>query len=177
MMTNNFAPEGFIPCDGRLLNIADYQALYSVIGSYYGGDGSTTFAVPDLRGRSATGDGQGTGLTYKMLGNKNGSERENLDLWEMPVHTHNISTTASIKCSSGKADSADPSQKILARSEVDPYISSPNDADLNSGTLTFSDSTETLPAGGGMVHSNMMPYTVINYYISYDGYYPPRPSN
>jgi microcystin-dependent protein len=88
----NFAPRGWAFCDGQLLPIANYQALFSILGTTYGGDGRTTFALPDARGRSILHKGSGPGLTPRLLGQKLGSENELLTVAKMPSHSHSITS-------------------------------------------------------------------------------------
>ena len=89
----DFAPRGWAFCDGQLLSIAQYQALFSLIGTTYGGDGRTTFALPDLRGRSSLHAGEGSGLTNRVIGEQGGVETVTITTNEMPSHTHDITTT------------------------------------------------------------------------------------
>jgi microcystin-dependent protein len=106
----NFAPSGYVPCDGRLLPIFDYDALFNVLGTTYGGDGVTTFAVPDLRGRIPTGFGAGTSQTY-VVGAVGGNETVTLGAAQMPAHTHPVvvnSLAATARCKNGAGNHATP---------------------------------------------------------------------
>ncbi|MFZ2456172.1 MAG: tail fiber protein [Candidatus Altiarchaeia archaeon] len=157
MFARNNVPSGWLACEGQELNIADYPALYAVIGIAYGGDGDTTFKLPDLRGRSPIGGGQGDGLTDRSLGEMGGNESENLTLSQMPLHTH----TGMLKAyAAGNGDSSTPSGNVFG---IDP---SRNRYSLLEGSLSMANgSIETLNAGSGYSHENMQPYLVIAYII------------
>lgn len=150
MFAGNFAPRGWAFCDGRLLNINSNAALYSVIGTTYGGDGRSTFALPDLRGRVPVGMGQGAGLPRVQQGQQGGEAAHALIPNEMPVHTHTAEVTAG---GSGAA---------VARTA----------AGLTGGTTTGQVPSST--AGGGQPHNNMQPYLGVNFIIAIEGNYPER---
>lgn len=147
----NYAPYGWERCDGQLLSIAENQALFSVIGTLYGGDGVTTFALPDMRGRFPIHAGQGVGLTEKRLGEKSGMEVEWVGTDSMPAHTHSVSA-AFITIHEGDDD--EPVIRVLSD---------------HGDTLLPVGST-----GSSETHNNMPPYLGVNCIIATIGSYPPR---
>lgn len=149
----SFEPEGWAFCDGRLLPIADNQALYAVIGATYGGDGVTTFALPDLRGRAPVHMGNGI-----SLGEKAGEETHTLTVNEIPAHTHvaEASTDSTSKSAAGNVWGKEASQ---------PYSTQANGV-MNSNALST--------AGSSQGHPNMQPYGVINYCMAIQGIFPSR---
>lgn len=169
MFGGNFAPRGWAFCDGQLLPISQNTALFSLIGTTYGGDGRTTFALPDLRGRLAIHAGRGPGLSNRPLGQKWGEEAHTLTTQEMPAHTH--ASEFKLKCSTAAGDSEIPEGRYLTVSPggaaFPPYATA-GDKEMAAGELTIQ------AAGGGQAHNNMMPYTAINYIIALQGVYPSR---
>lgn len=156
----NFAPRGWQFCDGQLLQISQNTALFSLLGTIYGGDGRTTFGIPDLRSRTAIHEGQGAGLSPRPLGQKLGQETVTLNATQMPNHTHTL------RASSGSPSSADPSGKVPASpSRTRVFADSPN-VGMNAGNIAHS--------GGGQPHNNMQPYTTLNCIIATVGIYPSR---
>jgi microcystin-dependent protein len=153
----NFAPRGWAMCNGQLLPIAQNQALFSLLGTTYGGNGQTTFALPDLRGRVPIHMGQGPGLSSKDLGEQAGQEAQTLSVNEMPAHTH------AQPASSGEQDTNRPGNAVPARGGV--YAGSGDGS-------TFMDPTTT--TGGSQPHNNMQPYLVLNYCIAITGIFPSR---
>jgi len=155
IFAGNFAPYGWALCDGRLLPISEYDALFALIGTIYGGDGVNNFALPDLRGRVPVHQGQGAGLTNCVIGQAAGTESVMLTTNQIPMHAHNPA------CNSQPGTSTDPTNNFLAASnDLRPYSDQP----LN--TIMFA------PAGGGQPHENMMPCVAINYIIALWGIYP-----
>lgn len=157
MFAGNFAPRGWAICDGQLLSIAQHQALFSILGTIYGGDGRTTFALPDLRGRVAVGEGQGPGLSAYRLGAKSGTETVTLDVSQLPAHNH------AIGANSGGGNDASPSNAVSAEGGEDIYHNQPN-----------ANMQPTGSAGGSQPHENRQPYQVIHYIICMEGVYPSR---
>ena len=104
----NFAPRGWAQCDGQILPINQYQALFSILGTTYGGDGRTTFGLPDLRGRVAMHPGNGPGLSPRQLGQKTGTETNTLTVNQMPAHNHTASGTVNPQCKNGGGDETNP---------------------------------------------------------------------
>jgi len=149
----NFAPRGWEFCHGQMMSISQNSALFAVLGTTYGGNGQTTFALPDLRGRVPIGFGQGPGLQRYELGQLGGSEKVTLDVNQIPAHTHNVPTAAT----AAKAPAGD----LLATGSlaVDQSLSS----------------VTTSATGAGQPHDNMPPYLVMNWIICVQGIFPSRP--
>lgn len=162
----NFAPVGWAMCDGQLLPISQHNALFSLVGTTYGGDGRTTFGLPDLRGRYAMHPGTGPGLTPRSWGAKSGVEDNTLSINNMPSHNH----SGAIIASSDEGDRTDPTDAYLARPEepVQPYAGSGGSA-LSSGSLQINDQ------GNGQAFTNMPPFLAVYHVIALVGVYPSRP--
>ena len=161
----NFPPRSWATCDGQLLPITQNDALFSLLGTIYGGDGRTTFALPDLRGRFPMHTGSGPGLSSRPIGQKSGSEVHTLSVANMPSHSHG----GTIVTSTDEGDRTDPSGAFLARPEepVQPY------AGTTGGTMA-ANSIQTYTAGNGTQVSHMPPYLVLNFVIALVGIYPSR---
>lgn len=157
----NFAPRGWALCDGQILPISQNQSLYSLLGTTYGGDGRTSFALPDLRGRTPIHVGSSGGGTH-LLGQKSGEETHTLSTAEMPTHTHEI------KANSMDADQANAQSNMLSKSFQPSYASYNPDklVSMNNGAITN--------IGGGQAHDNMQPYLVLNFAIALQGLFPSR---
>jgi microcystin-dependent protein len=155
----NFAPRGWAQCDGQILAINQNQSLYSLLGTIYGGDGRTTFALPDLRGRTPIHVGASNGVSHPQ-GQKSGEERHTLSAAEIPQHGHVA------QASEDNADSGDPVGRVLARS-TSPTYQPPE-------SLTALSSLAVSAAGGGQAHDNMMPYQALNFCIALQGLFPSR---
>ena len=158
MVGFNFAPRGWAFCDGQILPINQNQSLYSLLGTTYGGDGRTSFALPDLRGRVPIHVGSSDGV-HHSIEKKSGEETHTLAANEMPQHTHNIQASASA------ATSSDPTGTVLAQS-TQIYGSPANMVAMISGTMTNT--------GGGQAHENMQPYLAVNFCIALQGLFPSR---
>lgn len=159
----NFAPTGWALCAGQLLPISQNTALFSLLGTTYGGDGRTTFALPDLQGRVPIFWGQGPGLGSYFLGEQAGEQNITLLESEIPTHRHTLSASART------ATARQPAGNYPAAGQgVGMY-----DADTQP-TTTMSASMTT-PAGGSLPHNNMMPYLTVNLCIALQGVFPPRP--
>ena len=156
----NFAPRGWAFCDGQILPINQNQSLFSLLGTTYGGDGRTSFALPDLRGRAPMHVGQSPGGTSHQLGQKGGQEAVALGQTEMPQHTHAASG------SSTEGNVPVPAGNVLAESPVAMYSDPSNLVALRNGTLAS--------AGSGTAHNNMQPYRALNYCIALQGLFPSR---
>ncbi|WP_375753900.1 phage tail protein [Vibrio sp. HN007] len=156
----NFAPRGWAFCDGQILAISQNTALFSLIGTIYGGDGRTTFALPDVRSRTIMHEGTGPGLTSRALGEKAGQEQVALSVSEIPSHTHTQ------KASSGSPTTTSPANAALA---------SPTRTRLYAEDANVNMSADNIAAtGGGLAHDNMQPYTTLNCIIAIQGVYPSR---
>jgi microcystin-dependent protein len=158
LFAGNFAPAGWMFCQGQLLSIAENEVLFVLIGTTYGGDGQSTFALPDLRGRVPVHQGQGPGLSPRMLGELGGDETITLTPNQLPVHTHALH--ASPAAASGTA----PGGALLAATGVASY-------DTAAGTTAMAASAVG-SAGGNQPHENMAPTLAVNYIISLFGIYP-----
>lgn len=175
----DFAPVGWLPCQGQILPIQDpYEALFALIGNQFGGDGRNNFAVPDLRGRVPMGYGSAPGITPKVIGQMMGYEQVTLTANEMPVHTHTGTVDnlqANIMCASGLANTDNPVGNSIAKQErVDRYSTAASDQDMKEGSVYINGSMTVGHAGGGQPHYNVQPSIVVNYCIAYQGLFPPR---
>lgn len=160
MFAGNFAPAGWMLCEGQLLPISENETLFQLIGTTYGGDGQSTFALPDLRGRLPIHQGTGTdGITYQ-ISEAGGVEEVALTINQIPAHTHSVG--ANNTTSSGSS----PANSYLGRTtSVDAYSSDP--------TGIIPTNPQTIgPAGGSQPHNNFMPYLCINFIISLFGIFP-----
>jgi microcystin-dependent protein len=160
MFGGNFAPAGWMFCDGAVLPISENQTLFQLIGTTYGGDGQSTFALPDLRGRVPIhqGTNPGTGTTY-TLAEQAGAESVTLTTQQIPQHSHALLATNAI------GTQANPGGNVLANSQgPQPYIQENPDASLNPQTLA--------PAGGSQPHENLQPFLGLNFIISLFGIFP-----
>ncbi len=154
----NFAPRGWAFCNGQLLPIAQNTALFSLLGTIYGGDGRTTFALPDLRGRVSMQFGTGPGLSSYSIGEKGGAEQITLITSQMPSHNHSANAAAE------EADQNKPAGNTLASSQI--YKTINPDATLNAGTIGNT--------GGNLPHPNIQPFLIINWCIALQGIFPSR---
>ena len=173
----SFAPRGWAFCNGQLLAISQNQALFALIGNYYGGDGRTTFALPDLRGRVPVGAGQGLGLSPYSLAQQGGVETVPLTEAQMPSHVHDVPPgggSAQLRVSSGRADQDSPVGNYLAKTHEDIYAGSA-DSTMSSDAISSSGtSAQTSQTGGGGAHENRQPWVAVNYVIALDGLFPSR---
>ena len=158
----NFPPTGWAFCDGQLMPISQNTALFSLLGTTYGGDGKSTFGLPNLQGSAPLQPGQGTGLSLYDLGQTGGEESVALLQSEIPAHTH------AANASNGPAILQSPaSDRVLGRANNNAYLDNP----ANLVTLA----PEALaPAGGGQPHNNLQPYLTLNFCIALQGIFPPR---
>ena len=169
----NFAPQNYQLCNGQIVSISQNTALFSLLGTTYGGNGQTTFALPDLRGRMPIGQGPGTGLHDYMMGEVSGTTNTTLTTANLPAHTHpGTGLTINIPISTGGPDTASPEGAFLADTGVEIF-SSLSTAGKNYGASTVSGNTGI--AGSSMPVSIMNPYLVINYSIATQGIFPSRP--
>ena len=177
LFAGNFAPQNTMFCNGQLLAIAQNNALFSVIGNTYGGDGRTSFALPDLRGRAPIQQGTGIGLSPRRLGERAGSEINKISTQQLPTHNHSAAGT--IKASNVEATTSDPTSIYPAKSNY--VIDRSNTASINSYGMT----TDTNMAndgvtvtvgntGNGLPVNNMQPWLALNYIICINGIYPTR---
>ncbi len=157
MFAGTFAPRGNAFLDGQLLSISQNEALFALLGTVYGGDGRTTFGLPDLRGRLPIHNRTGPGLNDFPLGSKAGNETEPISLNEMPNHTHTPGV------SSGPASSPVPVGRVPAAAPVNAFSAAAPDTDLAPAIDT---------TGGGAVHNNVMPFLCINFIVALTGVFP-----
>ncbi len=161
----NFAPHGWAFCNGQILPISQNTALFSLLGTTYGGNGQSTFALPDLQGRAAMFDGQGPGLSLRDLGETGGVDNVTLLVTEMPVHTHTVNG----KTAGGQAN---PTNMVWGTSNAAKVAANfyapaaPAPVNMNAGALANS--------GGSLPHNNLMPYNTLNFNIALQGVFPPR---
>ena len=168
MFGGNFAPSGWALCDGQLLTINTNQSLFSILGTTYGGDGRTTFGLPDLRGRAPMHAGSGAGLTPRQLGTKSGTENNTLGINQIPSHAHNTPADPVLNASATPPNTSDPAGAALALAPVYNDSESPA-TPMHANSV---DHSATDPAGGGTSHNNMQPYQVINFIIALVGTFP-----
>jgi len=166
LFAGNFAPRGWAFCQGQILSINSNTALFSLLGTTYGGNGQTTFALPDLRGRTAVGPGQGPGLPAVNLGEVSGEPTHSLIITEMPAHNHQ----AQAQGNSSAGDSSSPNGNTWATSTTrdNIYINAAPNGPMAANTVTIG------IAGNSQPHNNMQPYLGMNYIICMEGIYPSR---
>ena len=159
----NFAPRGHALCDGQLLPINQNQSLFSILGTTYGGDGRTTFGLPDLRGRAPVHEGQGPGLPSKMLGQKDGAENVVLAANDLPAHTHTLRATNT------EATANTPGGNVLANPTLGQQAYK-----LNPSTRVGMNPAAVEVTGGGQAHTNVQPSLTISFFIALTGIFPSR---
>jgi microcystin-dependent protein len=161
LFAGNFPPKGYATCDGQILPIATNTALFSILGTTFGGDGRTNFALPDLRGRAPIHFGQSPGFSPYQLGQRGGEENHTLNTQELPQHNH----TVTIGASSEGATQSNPSGQVPGGGSFYAPAAEVNGA---LGGVACS------PTGSGLSHNNMQPYLVVNYCIALFGVFPAR---
>lgn len=161
MFAGNFAPRGWAFCDGQLLAVSQNDALFSLLGTIYGGDGRTTFGLPDLRGRIPIHAGHGPGLSERRLGAKGGAETVTLTVNQMPSHTH-----GPLKATGTIANERAPQGRVLARTSGQDIYQEEMDENMSSQSITN--------VGGSRSHTNLMPFLCIHFIIALVGIYPSR---
>jgi microcystin-dependent protein len=168
----NFVPRGWATCQGQILAISSNTALFALLGTNYGGNGQTTFGLPDLRGRAVVGAGQGPGLSLYDLGQLGGSEATTLLTSEIPLHNHGILLAFTPKCSSVNGNTGAPANTTYAplSSGASAFSGVPN-AKMQSYNATV----VTGPGGNGLPFSNRNPYLTLTYIICINGVFPQRP--
>ncbi len=161
LFAGNFAPAGWVFCNGQLLSIANDTALFSLLGTTYGGDGVNTFAVPDFRSRVPVHQGQGPGLSNYVIGQQSGTETVTLINSQMPIHTHPVAV------SSSNATTGTPSASVtLGVAAAEIYIADTPDGSMNPLSIGLT--------GGSQPHDNIQPYLALNYVIATQGIFPSR---
>jgi microcystin-dependent protein len=166
----NFAPTGWAQCNGQLLPISQNTALFSLLGTFYGGDGKSTFALPNLQGSVATHQGQGAGLQEWFLGQMQGEDSVTLLTTEMPAHNHILSVTTTVGTTNvatnnqlGKGNSGNP---VSGVTQARVYSAAAPQTPGSFQGISI--------AGSSFPHNNLMPYLVLNYCIAMQGVFPPR---
>lgn len=154
MFAGNFAPAGWAFCEGQLLPISENETLFQLIGTTYGGDGQSNFALPDMRGRIPLHQGNGV-----ILAQSGGTEQVTLTSQQMPVHNH-AALGAAVTGDQTSANGALPANSVT----ITPYLNTPPDAAFNAAAIT--------PAGGSQPHTNFQPYLCLNYILSLFGIFP-----
>ncbi len=171
MFGGNFAPRGYAFCDGTLLPIAQNTALFSILGTIYGGDGRVTFGLPDLRGRIPVHAGSGPGLSSRRLGEKFGAETVTLTVNQIPSHTH-APTVETLKATATAPNTSDPTGATVAAVMTYSNLAADTlNADMQAGSVEHPAPGAT---GGGQSHSNMAPFQAINFIIALQGLFPSR---
>jgi microcystin-dependent protein len=164
MWGGNFAPTGYAQCNGQLLPISQNTALFSLLGTFYGGDGKSTFALPNLEGSTPLCQGQGPGLSDYFLGQQSGTSTITLLQTEIPIHTHNWGGSGN----QGDLPVGAPDRLLAQSSPGQAYqsVTNANLTQMNPSTLTI--------AGASFPHNNMMPYLTLTFIIAQQGVFPPR---
>lgn len=161
MFAGNFAPRGWALCDGQLLAVSQNDALFSLLGTIYGGDGRTTFGLPDMRGRIPLHAGSGPGLSPRRLGAKGGAEKETLTVNQLPSHSHAFRANKEMAMETG------PTGRVPAQGAgVNYYSAVGQDTNMASDSVTNT--------GGSQSHTNLMPTICVNFIIALVGIYPSR---
>ena len=170
LFAGNFPPKNWAFCQGQLLSISQNTALFSILGTTYGGDGRTTFALPDLRGRVPIGPGQGPGLSNHVLGERSGVESVTLTQAQMPTHSHWLGATTA------NGTTNKPEDAVLSVAQVEVERGVPRDGKIYSteSTNVVMSQTAIQTTGGSQPHTNMQPYLGLNYIICLQGIFPPR---
>ena len=156
-----FAPKGWALCQGQILPISQNTALFSLLGVTYGGNGTSNFALPDLRGRVPVSFGQGNGLQNYLQGEVTGTESVTLDATQMPSHSHTVEASAA------KATAKTPLGAVPGHAKADDYAAAPD------GTTTMA-AAMIAPTGGDQPHDNLQPLLVMNFCIALQGIFPSR---
>jgi microcystin-dependent protein len=170
MFGGNFAPRNWAFCDGQLLAISQYSALFSLLGTTYGGDGRTTFGLPEMRGRVPMHAGNGPGLSSRPLGQRSGVETVTLNSTQIPSHSHPATTTTQIAASSTAGSEPNVNGQYIAN-----HAGAFNEDPTAGVTMAGATSTTTVNnAGGSLSHNNLQPYMVVNFVICLAGIFPSR---
>jgi len=166
----NFAPRGWALCNGQILAIASNTALFSLLGTNYGGNGQTTFALPDLQGRVPRHWGQGAGLSNYVIGEVAGVENVSLITTQIPVHTHTATAAVNASASSLAPTDVPGDNYLTGGGGVNIYNATSDGTKMNAGMVTVA----VQPAGGSQPHENRDPYLCISFGIALNGIFPSR---
>ncbi|WP_299769699.1 tail fiber protein [uncultured Dokdonia sp.] len=170
LFAGNFAPRAWAYCDGQLLPISQYSALFSILGTTYGGDGRTTFALPDLRGRAAIHPGNGPGLSSYQLGQKGGRETISLNLANLPSHNHTATSTTTVHVGDNNNED-EPEGNFLGTGQFYSSAAAAG-AKLNDAAVTTT--TTVGMQGGQQAYNNLQPFLGVHYIIALQGVFPSR---
>ena len=170
IFAGTFAPQDWLFCNGQLLSINDNQALYSLLGTTYGGDGQNTFALPDMRSRAAVGMGQSSGGSTYVQGQMQGIENVTLTTSQMPAHQHPVQATP--RATTGTPAVGSPTGAYFGDQGGKVYAANDGSAQLGPNSIVNGQATA---AGGSQPHPNIQPYLAISYIIATQGIYPSRP--
>jgi|SRR5262245_2685717 len=166
----NFAPRGWATCDGQILAISTNTALFSLLGTTYGGNGQTTFGLPDLRGRVPVHQGNGPGLSPYTIGEVTGTENVTLIQTQIPAHNHlAVSAVSAAASSLAPTDSTD-GTVLVGGTQTNIFTATPDATKMNAGMVT----TTVQPSGGSQPHANLQPLLCINFCIALEGIFPSR---
>ena len=181
LFAGNFPPRTTAFCNGQLLPISQNQALFSILGTTYGGDGRTSFALPDLRSRAPIHPGTGPGLSTRKLGQRSGNEYNNLTLNQMPAHTHTATMSTGggvsipVNTTSGDEDEQNPGAGIMANTGNDIYSSSTANGVYGGAAVPVTGAqVQILNTGSSQAVNNMQPFLGVNYIICINGLFPSR---
>jgi microcystin-dependent protein len=158
-------PNGWLSCDGSLQSISEYDVLFTLLGTTYGGDGQTTFALPDLRGQVPLHNGTGPGLTSRLIGESGGSENVTLVPGQLPAHSHSFSATSLSATATAPGGTVEPG--AIAGDTM--YVT-----DLAGATAVAMSPSSISTAGGSQPHDNLMPTVTVQYCVAWAGIYPPQ---
>ncbi len=166
----NFPPKGWAFCAGQIMPLSQNVALFSLLGTTYGGDGKSNFALPNLQGCAPMHQGQGAGLSLRDLGETGGEQSVALLSTELPNHSHVMNADT------GLATTADPTNAVYMKGNFDDGNGHTGGVQVydNVAPTTAMSPLSVAPAGGGLPHNNMMPYRALNFCIAMQGVYPPR---
>ncbi|HEY0150074.1 MAG TPA: tail fiber protein [Allosphingosinicella sp.] len=165
----NFAPTGWAQCNGQILPISQNTALFSLLGTQYGGDGKSTFALPNMQGNAAMHQGQGQGLSPRFVGESGGAQYVTLVDLEMPAHTHSFNAVNT------NAATEEPQGNALAKGRYTTGTQNGAVAFYQTAAPNVNMSFSAMaPAGGSLPHNNMQPYLTLNFCIALQGVFPPR---
>ncbi|RSK42375.1 phage tail protein [Hymenobacter perfusus] len=169
----NFAPVDWLFCQGQLLQISDNEALYTLLGTTYGGDGVNTFALPNMTSRVTVGQGQGPGLSNYVTGQLMGTENVTLTTAQLPVHSHAFNGTVNAVTGDSATGQTNPTGAYFSDRGESAYNTALGDAPTTLGTGALVG--QIAPAGGSRPHTNIQPVTAINYIIATTGIWPSQP--
>jgi len=173
MFGGTFAPKGYAFCDGSLLNISQWTALFSLLGTTYGGNGTTNFALPDLRGRVPVHQGQGPGRSPYVLGEVGGAEAVTLTTTQMPAHTHSATATVTLNANGDRATASSPAGAVPAGTPANAYASrADGTTTMNAGAATAIVSNAVV--GGGLPVATLPPFQCVSFIIALEGVFPSR---